>query len=57
MLNEKICKLREKLDESIRKGLDYNIIYQLSIELDKLIAEYYEEHKNTKNSRKIVKNS
>ena len=41
MLNDEICKLREKLDESIRKNLDYSIIYQLSIELDELIAQYY----------------
>lgn len=57
MLNDKICKLREKLDESIRKDLDYSIIYQLSIELDELIAQYYMETKNTKNSRKMLKNS
>lgn len=57
MLNEKICKLREKLDESIRKNLDYSIIYQLSIELDELIAQYYMETKNTKNNRKMLKNS
>lgn len=56
MLNDKICKLREKLDESIRKNLDYSIIYQLSIELDELIAQYYMET-NTKNSRKMLKNS
>ena len=57
MLNDKICKLREKLDESIRKDLDYSIIYKLSIELDELIAQYYMETKNTKNSRKMLKNS
>ena len=57
MLNDKICKLREKLDESIRKNLDYSIIYQLSIELDELIAQYYMETKNTKNNRKMLKNT
>lgn len=41
MLNEEICKLRNKLNESIVTGKDYSIIYQLSIELDELIAEYY----------------
>ena len=41
MLNEEICKLRNKLNESIVTGQDYSIIYQLSIELDELIAEYY----------------
>ena len=48
MLNDKICKLREKLNESIINGEDYSIIYQLSIELDELIAQYYK--KLTKNS-------
>ena len=46
MLNYEICKLRDKLNESITIGEDYNIIYKLSVELDELIAEYY---------RKIVK--
>ena len=41
MLNERICYLREKLNESIINGEDYSIIYQLSIELDELIAQYY----------------
>ncbi len=45
MLNEKICDLREKLNESIIKGEDYSIIYQLSIELDELIAQYYRDVK------------
>lgn len=48
MINDKICKLREKLNESIINGEDYSIIYQLSIELDELIAQYYK--KLTKNS-------
>lgn len=43
MLNERICCLREKLNESILKGEDYSIIYQLSIELDELIAQYYQK--------------
>lgn len=41
MINEKICKLRKKLDESIKRKKDYQIIYKLSIELDILITEYY----------------
>lgn len=41
MLNEEICKLREKLNESILNGTDYNITYQISVELDELIAQYY----------------
>jgi len=45
MLNEEICKLRDKLNESIRIGEDYSIIYKLSIELDELIAQYYKKEK------------
>ncbi len=41
MLNDEICKLRDKLNASIEAGEDYSIIYQISVELDELIAEYY----------------
>lgn len=44
MLNEEICKLRDKLNKSIEDGEDYSVIYQLSIELDELIAKYYREN-------------
>lgn len=43
MLNEKILKLREKLNESIINGADYEETYKISIELDELITEYYKE--------------
>ena len=43
MLNDEICKLRDKLNKSIEQGDDYEITYQLSIELDELIAKYYEK--------------
>ena len=36
MLNDEICKLRDKLNNSIAQGDDYDIIYKLSIELDEL---------------------
>ena len=48
MLNEEICKLRDKLNKNKKKGDDYNITYKLSIELDELIAKYYDELKNAK---------
>lgn len=51
MLNDEICKLREKLNESIIKGQDYMITYKLSIELDELIARYYRKSKNIENQR------
>jgi len=41
MLNEEICRLREKLNDSILNEPDYNITYQISVELDQLIAQYY----------------
>lgn len=41
MLNEEICRLREKLNDSILNESDYNITYQISVELDQLIAQYY----------------
>ena len=44
MLNDEICKLRDKLNKSIEKNEDYSIIYNLSIELDELIAKYYREN-------------
>ena len=48
---EEINILRDKLNESIEKNKDYEIIYDLSVKLDKLIASYYEgkeiKNKNT----------
>lgn len=41
MLEEKICKLREKLNNCISNGEDYSVIYDVSVELDDLIAKYY----------------
>ncbi len=41
MLNEEICKLRDKLNASILSGDDYSITYKLSVELDELIAQHY----------------
>lgn len=46
MLEEKINNLREKLNDSIINNDDYKITYQLSIELDELIAEYYRQNNN-----------
>lgn len=52
MLNDEICKLRDKLNKSIEQGDDYSVTYQLSVELDELIAQYYENLK--KNKKKLV---
>ena len=41
MLNEEICRLRNELNRCISEGEDCSKIYKVSVELDKLIAEYY----------------
>ena len=41
MLNDEICKLRDKLNKSIEENLNYEEIYKTSVELDELIAQYY----------------
>lgn len=48
MLNDEICKLRDKLNKSIVDGEDYSKIYQISIELDELIVNYYKTVQNNK---------
>ena len=49
MLNDEICKLRDKLNKSIENNEPYDVIYQLSIELDQLIAEYYKNKEEVTN--------
>lgn len=53
MLDEEILELRRKLDESITKEKNYDKTYRLSIELDKLITEYYNK-KLTKNKNESI---
>lgn len=38
-----INELRNKLNDSILRGDDYEVIYKISTDLDKLIAKYYQE--------------
>lgn len=45
MLDKEINELREKLNKAILKNEDYKIIYNISIQLDELIAKYYRESK------------
>lgn len=45
MLNNEINELREKLDNAILRNEDYSTIYNISIQLDELIAQYYRESK------------
>ena len=43
MLNKEILELRQKLDKSVTNKKNFNKTYELSVELDKLIAKYYKE--------------
>ena len=52
MLNDEICKLRDKLNKSIEDGEEYSVVYQLSIELDELIEKYYKNNENKKSKKK-----
>lgn len=45
MINDEICKLRNKLNKSIVSGEDYDKIYRISVELDELITKYYIKEK------------
>ncbi len=49
MINDEICKLRDKLNKSIENGEDYSIVYNLSVQLDELIAKFYSEKETVKN--------
>ncbi|WP_069650153.1 Spo0E family sporulation regulatory protein-aspartic acid phosphatase [Caloranaerobacter ferrireducens] len=40
-LKEQIAYLRDKLNKSINEDQNYEIIYELSVKLDKLIALFY----------------
>ena len=56
MLDEKICKLREELNNSIVNGKDYSVTYKISVELDELIAQYYMQNKKKKQKiKKVIK--
>ncbi len=62
MLNDEICRLREKLNDSILNQNDYKITYQISVELDELIAQYYSTQvkvvtkcEQGKETKKIIK--
>ena len=56
MLDEEILELRRKLNESITNEKNYDTTYRLSIELDKLIAKYYNEKLMKRSNEKIYKN-
>lgn len=43
MEQKKITLTKEKLNNAIAEGADFETIYSISLELDKLIAKYYLE--------------
>lgn len=43
-LEEKISKLRTKLNKYVSDEEDYSVIYQVSVELDELITKYYAKY-------------
>lgn len=51
MIDEEILELRRKLNESIINEKDYSKTYKLSIELDELIAKYYNKKIQKDNSK------
>ena len=54
MLNDEICELRDRLNQSIIEGQDYAFTYRLSIELDELIAKYYRKTQNPKEKNYVM---
>ena len=51
MLEEKIQRKREELNESLEKHKKYEDVYRLSVELDDLITEFYKEAEEKKSSK------
>lgn len=45
MLDDEIVELRNKLDNAILRNENYEVIYQISVQLDDLIAKYYRNSK------------
>ena len=54
MLDDEICKLRDKLNQSIENGEDYSIIYKLSTDLDELIAKHYRKTIKNKDKKDLL---
>lgn len=55
MLEEEISKKRKELNESIEKNKNYDTTYKLSVELDELISQFYEESKENKKAKEKSK--
>ena len=55
MLEEKINKKREELNNSIEKNEKYEDVYRLSIELDDLITEFYKKSEEKAKAQTILR--
>lgn len=53
MLNDEICSKRDELNKSIEQNDEYSKIYRLSVELDELIAKYYNEQMQKRTKEEI----
>lgn len=51
MLEDKIKRKRDELNESIEKHKKYEDVYKLSVELDDLISEFYKESEEKKKQK------
>lgn len=51
MLEEEIIKKRKELNESIEQENNYDITYKLSVELDELIAQFYDKSREEKKQK------
>ena len=56
MLEDKINKKREELNDSIENNGKYEDVYRLSIELDDLISEFYKKSKEKQKTKTFFKN-
>lgn len=56
MLEDKIQKKREELNESIENQKNYEDVYKLSVELDDLITEFYKESEQKKTKKIFLEN-
>ncbi len=54
MINDEICKLRDELNKAIEEEKDYEAIYKLSTDLDRLIAKYYKETSKKQKKDKVL---
>lgn len=54
MLEDKIQRKREELNESIENHKKYEDVYKLSIELDDLITEFYKESEENKQKKSFL---